>query len=266
MPAPAGRSSSDAAAGRDPREPGRPARRGQEPGLARRGRRDRDHPGRRHAETGSHTRAHRPQYNRQPGNARHPALGTKGRPAVACLTPATSDKGYRVSNENGRTPPGDPWSITLTFRHQHYWWASADDAPETWHVSADIDDGSGPNGGSHVGGMDITLVDAYETSDPFALLDGQDAELGHVAGTLFDAGDGRLDPDLDEQLEPTGSRILILHSVRLVPQWRALGPGAALAGAGIRDVFRCRPGPLLQPPPLTGNYPRISIRASYRAL
>ena len=59
----------------------------------------------------------------------------------------------------------------------------------------------------HVGDMDITLVDTYETRDPFALLDGQDAELGHVAGTLFDAGDGLVDPDLDEQLEPIGSRI-----------------------------------------------------------
>ena len=173
---------------------------------------------------------------------------------MACLTPATSDKGYRVSNDNGRTPPGDPWSVTLTYRHQHYWWFSADNAPETWHVSADIDDGSGPNGGSHVGDMDITLVDAYETSDPFALLDGQDAELGHVAGTLFDAGDGRLDPDLDEQLEPIGSRILILHSVRLVRQWRGFGLGALLAGSAIRKLSGgaraavCYPAPLNEPP------------------
>jgi GNAT superfamily N-acetyltransferase len=155
-----------------------------------------------------------------------------------------------VSNENGRTPPADPWSITLTYQHQHYWWFSADDAPETWHVSADIDDGSGPHSGSHVGDLDITLVDAYETRDPFGLLDGQDAELGHVAGTLFDAGDGRLDPDLDEQLEAIGSRILILHSVRLVPQWRGFGLGALLAGTAIRKMSAgaraavCYPAPL----------------------
>jgi len=155
-----------------------------------------------------------------------------------------------VSNENGRTPPGDPWNITLTYRHQHYWWFSADDAPETWHVSADIDDGSGPHSGSHVGDMDITLVDAYQTRDPFALLDGQDAELGHVAGTLFDAGDGRLDPDLDEQLEPAGSQILILHSVRLAPEWRGFGLGALLAGTAITKLSSgaraavCYPAPL----------------------
>jgi GNAT superfamily N-acetyltransferase len=157
-----------------------------------------------------------------------------------------SDKGYRVSNENGRTPPGDPWSIALTYRHQHYWWFSADDAPETWHVSADIDDGSGP----HSGDLDITLVDAYQTRDPFALLDGQDAELGHIAGTLFDAGDGRLDPDLDEQLEPAGSRLLILHSVKLAPEWRGFGLGALLAGTAIAKLSGgaraavCYPAPL----------------------
>jgi GNAT superfamily N-acetyltransferase len=155
-----------------------------------------------------------------------------------------------VSNENGRTPPGDPWSITLTYRHEHYWWFSADDAPETWQISADIDDGSGPHGGSHVGDMNITIVDAYETRDPFALLDGQDAELGHVAGALFDAGDGRLDPDFDEQIEPIGSRILILHSVRLVPEWRGFGLGALLAGTAIGKLSGgaraavCYPAPL----------------------
>jgi len=84
--------------------------------------------------------------------------------------------------------------------------------------------------------MDITLVDTYETRDPFALLDGQDAELGHVAGTLFNAGDSRLDPDLDEQLEPIGSRILILHSVSLVPEWRGFGLGTLLAGTAIRKL------------------------------
>jgi hypothetical protein len=156
-----------------------------------------------------------------------------------------SDKEYRMNNRNDRTPPGDPSSITLTYQHRHHWWFSADDAPETWHVSADIDDG-----GPHVGDMDITLVDTYETSDPFALLDGQDAELGHVAGVLFDPGDGQLDPELDEQLESIGSRILILHSVSLVPEWRGFGLGALLAGTAIRKLSGgaraavCYPAPL----------------------
>jgi GNAT superfamily N-acetyltransferase len=150
-----------------------------------------------------------------------------------------------MTNDRDRTPPGDPSSITLIYQHRHYWWFSADDAPETWHVSADIDDE-----GAHVGDMDITLVDTYETRDPFALLDGQDAELGRVAGALFGAGDGRLDPDLDEQLEPAGSRILILHSVHLLPQWRGFGLGPLLAGTAIRKLSGgaraavCYPAPL----------------------
>ena len=95
-----------------------------------------------------------------------------------------------MNEQQGHTPPDDPWNITLTYRREQYWWYSADDAPVTWHVSADIDD-SGPDARSHVGDMSITLVDIYETSDPFALLDGEDAELGHVAGALFDASNGR---------------------------------------------------------------------------
>jgi GNAT superfamily N-acetyltransferase len=150
-----------------------------------------------------------------------------------------------MSNDSDRTPPEDPSAITLTYQHRHYWCLGADDAPETWHVSADIGDG-----GPHVGDMDITLVDIYETRDPFALLDGQDAELGHVAGTIFDAADGDLDPDLEEKLEPAGSRILILHSVILVPQWRGFGLGALLAGTAIRKLSGgaraavCYPAPL----------------------
>jgi len=153
-----------------------------------------------------------------------------------------------MSNENDRTPPDDPPSITLTCQHRHYWWSGADDAPETWHVSADIDDG-----GPHLGDMDITLADACETHDPFALPDGQDAELGHIAGTIFDAGHGRLDPDLDEQLEPIGNQILILHSVRLVPQWQGFGLGTLLAGTAIRKLSGgaraavCYPAPLSEP-------------------
>jgi GNAT superfamily N-acetyltransferase len=153
-----------------------------------------------------------------------------------------------MNNRNDRTPPADPSGIMLTYQHSHLWWFSPDDAPETWHVSADVDED-----GPHVADMDITLVDIYQTRDPFALLDGQDAELGRIAGALFDPGDGELDPDLDEQLEPTGSRILILHSVRLQPEWRGFGLGPLLAGTAIRKLSGgaraavCYPAPPNEP-------------------
>lgn len=159
-----------------------------------------------------------------------------------------------MSSKRDHTPPDDPSGITLAYQHVHSWWYTADTAPETWRVSADLDED-----GPHVGDMAVTLVDTYETHDPFALLDGQDAELGHVAGVLFDAGDGQLAHDLDEQLEPIGSRILILHSVRLVPEWRGFGLGALLAGTAIRKLSSgaraaaCYPAPLSE---LSGTAPR----------
>jgi hypothetical protein len=153
-----------------------------------------------------------------------------------------------MNKNDERIPPEDPSAITLTYEHRHYWWFSVDDAPETWHVSADIGDG-----GPHVGDFDITLVDIYETQDPFALLDGQDAELGHVAAAIFDAGDGRLDPDLDEQLEPVGSRILILHAVILAPEWRGFGLGALLAGTAIRKLSGGARAAVCYPAPLSGQ-------------
>jgi len=157
-----------------------------------------------------------------------------------------------VSDKHQRTPPGDPWAITLTYRHEHPWWYGADDALETWHVTAGIHEG-GTGTDSHVGDMSITLVDLYKTHDPFALLDGEDAELGRIAETLFDADDGQLDPNLDEQLEPAGDRILILHSVQLTPRWRGFGLGALLAGTAIRKLSSgaraavCYPAPLGNP-------------------
>jgi GNAT superfamily N-acetyltransferase len=157
-----------------------------------------------------------------------------------------------VSDKQQRTPPGDPWAITLTYRHEQPWWYGADDALETWHVSADISDGE-PGADAHVGDISITLVDLYQTHDPFALLDGADAELGRIAEALFDPDDGQLDPKLDERLEPAGDRILILHSVRLTPQWRGFGFGALLAGTAIRKLSGGARAAVCYPAPLGGR-------------
>ena len=156
-----------------------------------------------------------------------------------------------MATADRRTPPADPWDITLAYQHEHPWWHSADDAPETWHVSAGLSDAATTSG--HVGDMRITLVDLYETRDPFALLDGEDAELGKIAQALFDPADGKLAPDFDEELEPTGDRLLILHSVQLTPPWRGYGLGPLLAGTAIRNLASgaraavCYPAPLKEP-------------------
>jgi hypothetical protein len=155
-----------------------------------------------------------------------------------------------VNEQQGRTPPDDPWSITLTYRHDHRWWSGTDEEPESWHVSADVFDDSGMHVKSHVGDMTIVVIDVYQTHDPFGLLDGEDADLGAIAGTIFDARTGQLDPDLDDLLEPMGDRILILSSVRLTPGWRGFGLGVLLAGTAIKKLSGgvraavCYPAPI----------------------
>jgi hypothetical protein len=155
-----------------------------------------------------------------------------------------------VNEQQGRTPPDDPWSITLTYRHDHRWWSGTNEEPESWHVSADVFDDSGMHVKSHVGDMTIVVIDVYQTHDPFGLLDGEDADLGAIAGTIFDARTGQLDPDLDDLLEPMGDRILILSSVRLTPGWRGFGLGVLLAGTAIKKLSGgvraavCYPAPI----------------------
>ena len=121
-------------------------------------------------------------------------------------------------SDPGHVPSASPWSITLTYRHEHLWWFGADDAPGSWHVSADIYDDSGTHVESRVGDINIVLIDIDDTRDPFGLLDGGDADLGLIGETIF-GGSGGLDPDLDRRLELLGSRILILNSV-LAAEWR----------------------------------------------
>jgi hypothetical protein len=154
-----------------------------------------------------------------------------------------------MDSAHGRTPPADPWSISLTYHHEHLWWYGPDDAPEKWHVSADIcDDGGQPE--THIGDMCIVIVHMNETSDPFSLLDGESGDLGHIAGTLFQPGSSELNTDLDEQLEVFGGRVLILDTVRLVQPWRGFGLGALLAAAAIKKLSAdarfaaCYPAPL----------------------
>jgi hypothetical protein len=152
-----------------------------------------------------------------------------------------------------RTPPADPWRIDLTYQHRQRWWFDADTEPEAWQISADIFDDSGTHRIFHVGDMEVVVIDPSQTDDPFGVLDGEDADLGRIAETIFDPATGQLDPALDHQLQPHGSRILILASVRLTPRWRGFGLGVLLAGTAIKKlsggvrVAVCQPAPLHDP-------------------
>lgn len=140
-----------------------------------------------------------------------------------------------MSTSPGRVPPADPHDITLAYRHQHPWRFDADTAPEAWHASADIYDGSGIHVEAHVGDFHLVAVNIDEIRDPFGLLDGEDADLGLIAETILSGG-GELDAGLDGRLEPFGSRILILKPARLEPEWRGFSLGALLAGTAIRKL------------------------------
>jgi len=68
------------------------------------------------------------------------------------------------------------------------------------------------------------------------MLDGENTLLGRIAEVLFDPATGRLDPVLDAQLEPLGSRLLILKTARLTSAWRGFGLGVLLAGTAIKKL------------------------------
>jgi hypothetical protein len=72
LPRPATRPRADAPAGGDPRQPARPAPRGQRTGVARRGRSDPGQPRRRRAEARRHARPRGPAHDRPPRHARLP--------------------------------------------------------------------------------------------------------------------------------------------------------------------------------------------------
>lgn len=168
-----------------------------------------------------------------------------------------------MTTNSKQRPPADPWDITLTYRHHHHWWYDADDAVETWGVSADLLDDSGTHVVTHVGDMSIVAVDLVDTRDPFSLLDGEDADLGAIAEVIFDPATSKLDPDLDQLLEPFGNRILILDSVRLTPEWRGFGLGVLLAGTAVKRLSGgvraavCYPAPIGD---LSGDEPGASER------
>ncbi|WP_158894547.1 hypothetical protein [Amycolatopsis anabasis] len=177
-----------------------------------------------------------------------------------------------MRKEAGRALPADPSDIHLSYSHRQYWWFDADAEPQVWHVSADIYDDSGTEVLIHIADVSIVLVDVYETEDPFGVLDGEDADLGLIAETLFDPATGRLTEGPDDRLEPMGDRILILDSVRRAPEWRGHGIGVLLAGTAIKKLSGgvraavCYPAPLDAPAHQRGDENPRERQAAITAL
>lgn len=150
-------------------------------------------------------------------------------------------------DSSSRTPPADPDSIYLSYNYEEHW-ARLNDL-EIWQVSADVR----PEGGevvSHVGDIEIVLIDPDETRDAFGVLDGESGDLGVIGGAILDLATGGLDPELDERLEPSGNRILILNRAQLAEEWQGFGIGVLLAGVAIKRLSAgcraavCYPAPI----------------------
>lgn len=79
--------------------------------------------------------------------------------------------------------------------------------------------------------------------------------LGLIAEATFDPAIGGLHRDLDQRLQPLGSRFLILSSARLTPSWRGFGLGALLTGTAIRKLSASARAVICYPAPLDDATP-----------
>jgi GNAT superfamily N-acetyltransferase len=181
----------------------------------------------------------------EPGFARNTSGGVWG--SMAAMPSTDADKAGTLR------PPADPTGIELRYSHVHHWDITYNDAPEVWHVSADVPDAEDKDGQptvSHVGDIEIVFVDPYDPN-AFDLLDGQDAGLGRVGEVVLDFGDGGRSKgwqrDLMERFEPIGGDLLILNRVDLTPGWRGFGIGVLLAGLAMKRLSRGCQGAAVYP-------------------
>jgi len=75
----------------------------------------------------------------------------------------------------------------------------------------------------HASGL---IVDLWRVEDVVDALDARSSDYEHFAPVFADRGrfgETELHPELEEMLEPGGSRVVIVDRVRLAPAWRGLG-------------------------------------------
>lgn len=151
---------------------------------------------------------------------------------------------------HANTPlPAGPETIELRYTHRHGLFGTDTAEPETWTVTADVYT-SDDEPDSHVGSLELVRVDPYRHADTALILDSYDADLGLIAATVLDTTHGGLARDLDDRLEAHGNDLLIIHELRLEPEWRGHGLGPLLAGLAIKRLSGgcqaavCYPAPL----------------------
>lgn len=149
---------------------------------------------------------------------------------------ATSSESRQAEPPNHESPselPGAVDSLVLDYNsRQHAFKTDEEQCLHEWYVKIECVDEDGDL--SHnVGYVTAYTVEYENMTDPFAILDDETADLGHIGGVLFDEDTGELVSDLEDQIDGLGDGVLIIDSVQLDPAWRGRGLGPLLVGMVI---------------------------------
>jgi len=148
---------------------------------------------------------------------------------------------------NIRALPADISAISLNFHFQIGWEETPSDGPSFWHVSADVRYFDTERVTHHVGSFVFYRIEPVETRDMFGVMDGYDADLGHIAQMILDPQSGEIRDDLRDQMAGFESDMLVLCRAQLEDGWRGLGLGAVLAGRAIKQLGHGCLGVVLEP-------------------
>jgi GNAT superfamily N-acetyltransferase len=131
--------------------------------------------------------------------------------------------------------PFDVDSLILDYGHRQYSFHAGDERHlAQWSASIELTDDNGDV--EHRIGRILAYTVEYESmADPFSELDAETADLSDIAAAVFDST-GDLDANLDDLVEPFGSGMLVIDTVRLEPDWRGYGLGPLCAGLMIERL------------------------------
>jgi GNAT superfamily N-acetyltransferase len=148
-----------------------------------------------------------------------------------------------------RSTPGDVDSLVIDFGSRQYA-STVDDERflRPWYGSVELVDDDDES--EKIGYIVAHTVDYEEMANPFIVLDDESADLGHIAGVIFDPASGKMRSKVTDLIESAGYGMLIIDSVWLEPSWRGHGLGPLLVGMVIEHLGAARQFVALQPAPI----------------
>jgi hypothetical protein len=117
-----------------------------------------------------------------------------------------------------------------------------------WYGSVEITDDNDET--EKIGYVLAHTVEYEEMTNPFMVLDDESADLGHIAGVVFQPASGKMRGKVADLIQSAGHGMLIIDSVWLEPSWRGHGLGPLLAGMVIEHLGEARQFVALQPAPI----------------